>query len=314
MADYDITVTVPNQGPPGPQGPPGITDASLLDSGTLADARLSTNVPLKDASNTFTQNQTLDGTNNVAPNQTAASGSSIMTRDLVRSFHRNTIAPFFFETTTHLFESGTANSGTANTSGHFARVHTSASVLGSVAWHDILGRAGSPINFSNAGAGGSNLDWRLPFQISFIFIRTASSTNTSLDFRITTTTTAPAYTVPNSETGVGWKMSAVSSATNTATFQSFSADGTTATFASAVTNSPLGEVSPFRATYDGTTNITFEYYTTTNGWINIGTVAKPITTIGNFRVRFAAINDGAVAQRCDYLIQGNVRFYHLNFA
>lgn len=33
--------------------------------------------------NTFTQNQTLEGTNNVAPNQTAASGSSIMTRDLV---------------------------------------------------------------------------------------------------------------------------------------------------------------------------------------------------------------------------------------
>jgi hypothetical protein len=87
MADYDITVTVPNQGPPGPQGPPGITDASLLDSGTLADARLSSNVPLKDASNTFTQNQTLDGTNNVAPNQTAASGSSIMTRDLVDNEH-----------------------------------------------------------------------------------------------------------------------------------------------------------------------------------------------------------------------------------
>jgi hypothetical protein len=82
MVDYDITVTVPNQGPPGPQGPPGITDASLLDSGTLADARLSTNVPLKDAANTFTANQTLDGTNNVAPNQTAASGSSLMTRAL----------------------------------------------------------------------------------------------------------------------------------------------------------------------------------------------------------------------------------------
>jgi hypothetical protein len=32
--------------------------------------------------NTLTQNQTLNGTNNVAPNQTAASGSSIMTRDL----------------------------------------------------------------------------------------------------------------------------------------------------------------------------------------------------------------------------------------
>lgn len=72
-------------GATGPQGPAGTqtTDASLLTSGTLADARLSANVPLKDAANTFTQNQTLNGTNNVAPNQTAASGSSLMTRDLV---------------------------------------------------------------------------------------------------------------------------------------------------------------------------------------------------------------------------------------
>jgi hypothetical protein len=74
-----------DKGDQGDQGPAGTatTDASDLTTGTLADARLSTNVPLKDAANTFTQNQTLDGTNNVAPNQTAASGSSIMTRDLV---------------------------------------------------------------------------------------------------------------------------------------------------------------------------------------------------------------------------------------
>ena len=58
-------------------------DAADLTSGTIADARLSANVALEDASNTFTQNQTFDGTNNVAPNQTAASGSSVMTRDLV---------------------------------------------------------------------------------------------------------------------------------------------------------------------------------------------------------------------------------------
>lgn len=38
--------------------------------------------------NTWTANQTFDGTNNVAPNQTAASGSSLMTRDLVDA--RNT--------------------------------------------------------------------------------------------------------------------------------------------------------------------------------------------------------------------------------
>jgi hypothetical protein len=53
-----------------------------ITTGTLADARLSSNVPLKDAANTFSANQTLDGTNSVAPNQTAASGSSLITRDL----------------------------------------------------------------------------------------------------------------------------------------------------------------------------------------------------------------------------------------
>jgi hypothetical protein len=72
------TLTVPNK-----SGTLATTDAGDMASGTLADARLSSNVPLKDAANTFTQNQTLNGTNNVAPNQTAASGSSVMTRDLV---------------------------------------------------------------------------------------------------------------------------------------------------------------------------------------------------------------------------------------
>jgi hypothetical protein len=71
------TLTVPDK-----SGTLATTDAADLTTGTLADARLSSNVPLKDASNTFTQNQTLDGTNNVAPNQTAASGSSLITRAL----------------------------------------------------------------------------------------------------------------------------------------------------------------------------------------------------------------------------------------
>jgi hypothetical protein len=98
-ADATISGTAPSQtlslvipvgatgavGATGPQGPAGTatTSASDLTSGTLADARLSANVALEDVANTFTQNQTLNGTNNVAPNQTAASGSSVMTRDLV---------------------------------------------------------------------------------------------------------------------------------------------------------------------------------------------------------------------------------------
>jgi hypothetical protein len=57
--------------------------APQINSGTLSDSRLSANVPLKDTANTFTTDQTFSGTANTAPNQTAASGSSLMTRDLV---------------------------------------------------------------------------------------------------------------------------------------------------------------------------------------------------------------------------------------
>jgi hypothetical protein len=131
-ADATITGTAPNQtlnltipvgatgatGATGPQGPAGTqtTDAAALTTGTLADARLSTNVPLKDAANTFSANQTLNGTNNVAPNQTAASGSSIMTRDLVDARHPQKMT---VTTTgvTNLYLADLLNSGTASSPG-----------------------------------------------------------------------------------------------------------------------------------------------------------------------------------------------------
>jgi hypothetical protein len=59
------------------------TDASLLTSGTLSDSRLSANVSLDNINNNFSASQTFAGSANTAPNQTAASGSSLMTRDLV---------------------------------------------------------------------------------------------------------------------------------------------------------------------------------------------------------------------------------------
>jgi|LakMenE01Jun11ns_1017448.scaffolds.fasta_scaffold9789962_3 hypothetical protein len=49
---------------------------------TLTAPDASGTLPLLETANTFTQNQTLNGTNSTAPNQTAASGSSLMTRDL----------------------------------------------------------------------------------------------------------------------------------------------------------------------------------------------------------------------------------------
>jgi hypothetical protein len=66
-----------------PTIPTPTTDASLLTSGTLADARLSSNVSLDNINNNFSASQTFAGSANTAPNQTAASGSSLMTRDLV---------------------------------------------------------------------------------------------------------------------------------------------------------------------------------------------------------------------------------------
>jgi hypothetical protein len=83
------TLTVPDK-----SGTLATTDAADLTTGTLADARLSSNVPLLDAANTFSANQTLDGTNNVAPNQTAASGSSVMTRALGDARYREFYVPF----------------------------------------------------------------------------------------------------------------------------------------------------------------------------------------------------------------------------
>ena len=50
---------------------------------TLTVPNASGTLPLLETANTYTQNQTLNGTNNTAPNQTAASAASVMTRDLV---------------------------------------------------------------------------------------------------------------------------------------------------------------------------------------------------------------------------------------
>ncbi len=62
-----ITTIVRGIGQPGPQGPAGsnataTTDASLLVSGTLSDARLSSNVALENVANVFTQLLSFSGT------------------------------------------------------------------------------------------------------------------------------------------------------------------------------------------------------------------------------------------------------------
>ena len=74
-------------------------DTSGLTTGTtrtLTVPDASGTLPLLETANTFSANQTLNGTNNTAPNQTAASGSSLMTRDLGDARYRVIHVPFSF--------------------------------------------------------------------------------------------------------------------------------------------------------------------------------------------------------------------------
>jgi hypothetical protein len=166
-ADATISGTAPSQtlslvipvgatgavGATGPQGPAGTatTSASDLTSGTLADARLSGNVALEDVANTFTQNQTLNGTNNVAPNQTAASGSSIMTRDLVDARCLNLLRTSYlnFNSATSLTASGGASSASRGAWQIFTSTTANSRAAAYFSWFYVVGTNTSQIDFGN---------------------------------------------------------------------------------------------------------------------------------------------------------------------
>jgi hypothetical protein len=83
---------------------------------TLTAPDASGTLPLLETANTFTQNQTLNGTNNVAPNQTTASGASLLTRDLGDARHPQKMTV----TTTgvsNFYLADLLNSGTAGSPG-----------------------------------------------------------------------------------------------------------------------------------------------------------------------------------------------------
>lgn len=149
------TLTVPNK-----SGTICTTDAADLTSGTLADARLSSNVPLKDAANTFTQNQTLNGTNNVMPNQTtAASDSSLMTRALVRDESFFMLGSNFFPRSFAFGNTGAGSSAAAVAGDHrlaFMNSGTATSGFGRVTVSRGLNNtSGGGIRFGGFVIGGA---------------------------------------------------------------------------------------------------------------------------------------------------------------
>jgi hypothetical protein len=109
---------------------------------TVPDA--SGTLPLLETANTFTQNQTLNGTNNVAPNQTAASGSSLITRDLgdARFFNlRNPNVVLFGS----MWSGGNVSTsgGAASTLGSYARAsaNSGAGNRGRINWYLYIGNS-----------------------------------------------------------------------------------------------------------------------------------------------------------------------------
>jgi hypothetical protein len=112
-------------------------------------------VPLLASSNTFTQNQTLDGTNNVAPNQTAASGSSIMTRDLVADSRFFGLGTNFRIGTPAFGSSGTGSQAFAESGTQIARISCGTSTSGfgratlSRSFNNVANYSGGGIRFGN---------------------------------------------------------------------------------------------------------------------------------------------------------------------
>jgi hypothetical protein len=131
--------------------------------GTYADGASAAHVSL---ANTFAQNQTLDGTNNVAPNQTAASSSSIMTRSLVDSklllrdfpLHPKSVSFFAYpNTSTAAASGGSAGAGNTGYRAISSTTNGSRAVLRLTAAASQLESVFTAINWANPLVFGAKL-------------------------------------------------------------------------------------------------------------------------------------------------------------
>jgi hypothetical protein len=303
-------------GATGPQGPAGTatTDAADLTSGTLADARLSANVPLKDAANTFSQNQTLDGTNNVAPNQTAASGSSLMTRQLTDA-RLDFLVPRWHEVPASSFSALTLVGGTAGaTFGNAVGCHLgTANNIGSHAVANHLGIALNYLTTSNKG-----LLWQRPFTVAHSFSLINSVSVCKTWFRLGSTNLFhinPPPAEPN-YVSAGWVVEETT--TNSIHFRAYSYSGGAIAYGNEVT---LGgqyggvQLAPitFVTTSDGTT-IKVGVVNRLGEVVGVSQVAAPTeTTEYNPVAAVGLVSDGvnAAGVRSAYLV-GSVKWSSLS--
>jgi hypothetical protein len=202
---------------------------------TIPDA--SGTLPLLESANTFTQNQTLDGTNNVAPSQTAASGSSLITRDLgderfLRQFTEWNYAHYTTFATSNYVTAGTQNGGATSVEAdaHTVRV----SVTDAADSRAVISfRRAYWATFNNTKSNAqATLDWSRRGRLAFgLFANpTGLATPRTATFHISwgKNISSAQYGDLN-ERGVGWKISE-----QTITPQVH--DGTSLTQLTAITN------------------------------------------------------------------------------
>ena len=153
------------------------TDASRLTSGTLADARLSSNVSLDNQNNNFSVDQTFQGTNNTAPAQQALSGASLMNRDL-----GDTRYGLFFKRQTIQTWSPSATGGSYAFTGTFAgyswQYLANNTTNNSGFWAFGSTNIGN-VAFGSTTAGTNNINYNNKFRLFSRFFVNASSTGTS---------------------------------------------------------------------------------------------------------------------------------------
>jgi hypothetical protein len=169
-------------------------DVSNLTTGTtrtLTVPDASGTLPLLESANTFTQNQTLDGTNNVAPNQTAASGASIMTRDLMqtRFLDWQLSSVFPVSTIPSAWAASAVGTGARGTGSNSLDIFTGTTANSSYA---VANRPSGFIWYTRPGSATSTItvEWSQAIRVDFMLWVSAASTNSIFRFLIGANTAA----------------------------------------------------------------------------------------------------------------------------
>jgi hypothetical protein len=284
-----------SQGPQGVKGDTGITDASLLTSGTLSDSRLSANVILDNINNNFSASQRFAGSANTAPNQTAASGSSLMTRSLL-----DARAILVAANTRVLLNSGwtsvVSGGGQVFTSSagatQFLNIRSGVSAGGAatatvIQTNDFL--FGYP-----AGAGApTNKKWSFAIMTDCLYATTApTNTLRRISFSLSTAGVVEPYAWSTSVAGVGFDFVG-------GVVRLWTCNGTGTYTTSSTT--PISTYSNYLSLIvrcDGSNNITF-YGVKGDGIVtNFGSVSAPSAlSAGPGMVKISAINNGTTGEQ-----------------